>query len=202
MVMQKNTASAEDLSNPDAWVDIYGDDLFRFAFARVKSKAVAEDLVQETFLAALNARKRFEGRSTARTWFMSILKHKMVDHFRKHIREKSVDDPEAYADGQDAWFNERGHWVMFPSKWASHPAKAHEQREFLDAFYQCLANLPERLATIFMLREVDGAETEDICQEMGISATNSWTMLYRARMGLRKCLEKGWLRPETGGEEK
>jgi RNA polymerase sigma-70 factor (ECF subfamily) len=63
----------------------------------------------------------------------------------------------------------------------------------LDVFYRCLGDIPKRLAKIFMLREIDGAETEEICQEMEITATNSWTMLYRARMGLRRCLEARWL---------
>lgn len=197
---EANETSAEELSNPEAWVDLYGDDLFRFALARVKSKDMAEELVQETFLAALKARKRFEGRSSAKTWFISILKHKIVDHFRKSIRETPVDNPEVYADRQEELFNARGHWQVFPAKWRFRPDKVQEQREFLDAFYQCLAGLPERLSRIFMMREVDGEETDVICQELGITPTNSWTMLYRARMGLRKCLEKGWLRPESGRE--
>ena len=155
-----------------------------------------EDLVQETFLAALGARKNFQGRSATRTWLIAILKHKIVDYIRKKTREQDSDKLESMTDGIDVNFTERGEWQMRPSKWAKNPMKLYEQKEFMDVLYHCMAELPERQAEAFMRREIDGLSTEEICKELNITATNSWVMLYRARMLLRSCLENNWLDTE------
>jgi RNA polymerase sigma-70 factor (ECF subfamily) len=186
------------IENPESWVDQYGDFLYRFALSRVKDPSIAEDLVQETFLAALKARKNFQGRSTTRTWLIAILKHKIVDHIRKRVREQTSDKVEsmlsaAANDPVDTSFNDEGDWRVRPSKWAVDPMKLYEQKEFMDVLYQCLGELPERQAEAFMMREIDGFSTEEICKVLNISATNSWVMLYRARMWLRRCLENNWL---------
>ena len=186
------------IENPESWVDQYGDFLYRFTLARVKDPSIAEDLVQETFLAALKARKNFQGRSTARTWLIAILKHKIVDYIRKRVREQTSDKVEsifnaAANDPVDTSFNDKGDWRVRPSKWAVDPRKLYEQKEFMDVLYHCLGELPERQAEAFMMREIDGFSTEEIRKVLNISATNSWVMLYRARMWLRRCLEKNWL---------
>ena len=189
------------IENPERWVDQYGDFLYRFTLSRVKEPSIAEDLVQETFLAALKARKNFQGRSTARTWLIAILKHKIVDHIRKQVREQTSDKVEsifnaAANDPVDTSFNDEGDWRVRPSKWAVDPMKLYEQKEFMDVLYHCLGELPERQAEAFMMREIDGFSTEEICKVLNISATNSWVMLYRARMWLRQCLENNWLNTE------
>jgi RNA polymerase sigma-70 factor (ECF subfamily) len=186
------------LENPESWVDQYGDFLYHFTLSRIKDPSIAEDLVQETFLAALKARHNFQGRSTARTWLIAILKHKIVDHIRKQVREQTSDKVEsmfnaATSDPVDSSFNDEGDWRIRPSKWAIDPMKLYEQKEFMDILYHCLGELPERQAEAFMMREIDGLSTEEICKVLNISATNSWVMLYRARMWLRRCLEKSWL---------
>ena len=191
--MTKRKPELASIDNPESWVDSYGDFLYRFALSRVKDPAVAEDLVQETFLAALRARENFKGRSAGRTWLIAILKHKIVDHIRKKIREPSTDKIETLTDTSDPDFDERGHWQIRPGKWAVNPDSLYEQKEFVDVLYRCLAELPERLAEAFIKRELDGLSTEEICKELGITATNTWVMLYRARMSLRRCLENKWL---------
>ena len=86
--MSKNSSAIKTpIDNPENWVDEYGDYLYRYALSRVKDPIIAEDLVQETFLAALKARHNFQGRSTARTWMIAILKHKIVDYIRQKVRE-------------------------------------------------------------------------------------------------------------------
>jgi RNA polymerase sigma-70 factor (ECF subfamily) len=179
-------------------VDHYGDLLYRFALSRVEDPSVAEDLVQETFLAALKARENFQGRSTARTWLIAILKHKIVDHIRKRVREHISDKVESLSDAAandpvDGNFKDDGGWRHHPSKWVVNPMKLYEQKEFMDVLYRCLADLPERQAGVFMMREIDGSSTEEICKALNISATNSWVMLYRARVWLRQCIENNWL---------
>ena len=195
--MSNRKSEPASIDNPESWVDLYGDFLYRFALSRVKDPSVAEDLVQETFLAALRARENFKGRSTGRTWLTAILKHKIVDHIRKKIREPSTDKIEAISDTADPDFDERGEWHNRPSKWAVNPGNLYEQKEFLNVFYRCLAEMPERLAEAFVMREIDGRSTDEVCKELGITATNSWVMLYRARMSLRRCLEMKWLSAEA-----
>ena len=80
--MENNTPEQVKL-DPETWVDKYGDYLYRFALSRVKDPVIAEELVQETFLAALRSLKNFQGRSSGRTWLIAILKHKIIDYFRK-----------------------------------------------------------------------------------------------------------------------
>jgi RNA polymerase sigma-70 factor (ECF subfamily) len=174
------------------------DFLYRFSLSRTKDPSIAEDLVQETFLAALKARKNFQGRSSVRTWLIAILKHKIVDHIRKQVREQTSDKVEsifnaAANDPADTIFNDEGDWRIRPSKWSIDPMKLYEQKEFMDVLYHCLGELPKRQAEAFMMREIDGFSTEEICKVLNISATNSWVMLYRARMWLRQCLENNWL---------
>ena len=198
---EKQSETTSPIDNPATWVDAYGDFLYRYALSRVKNTSIAEDLVQETFLAALKSRRNFQGRSTARTWLIAILKHKIVDYIRKKVREQTSDKVElrldaAAGDSVDTGFNSRGGWKSPPAKWGGNPTELYEQKEFMEILYHCLGELPERQARAFMLREIDGLTTDEICKALGISATNSWVMLYRARMQLRQCLEANWLESE------
>ena len=192
--------SRNPIQDPELWVDQYGDYLYRFAISRIKDPAVAEDLVQETFLAALRGLKNFKNRSAARTWLTAILKHKIVDFLRKQNREHAVEDIEIASDSDDGFFKSDGHWKIKPGKWDINPDKIYEQREFLAILDRCLTDLPERLARAFMLREVEGLSTAELCEALGITATNSWVMLYRARIQLRNCLDVKWFSKE-GPEE-
>lgn len=181
----------------DAWVDRYGDALFRFALARVGNREVAEDLVQDTFLAAVRSRERFQGKSSEKTWLFGILKHKIIDHYRKsrtviHVNDY-IDDPERI----DAFFNTEGGWKIQPEHWRDNPGKAHETKEFLDHLYRCLSGLPERSADAFVHREIDGLSTGEICERLNITESNCWVILHRARLLLRKCLETVGFSPST-----
>jgi RNA polymerase sigma-70 factor (ECF subfamily) len=197
--MTKNrTEKSPRIDDPSSWFDLYGDHLYRFALSRVKEPDVAEDLVQETFLAALKSQSNFQGRSTARTWLVAILKHKIVDYIRKKVREQVSDIVEllsdaAESDSVEGHFKGNGKWRHRPDKWAINPMKIYEQKEFMDVLYRCLSDLPGRQADAFMMREIDGFSTEEICKALNISATNSWVILYRARMWLRQCIENNWL---------
>ncbi len=175
--------------NADAWVDQYGDALYNFARARVKEGKVAEDLVQDTFLAAFESQSRFKGRSSEKTWLFGILKHKIIDHYRKNKNVVNVQDFTEDPDRMEAFFNAKGDWQARPAHWSTNPGKAHENKEFLDHFFRCLSGLPQRTADVFAYREIDGLSTGEICKLFGITENNCWVILYRARMLLRKCLE-------------
>ena len=177
--------------DPARWLDDHGDILFRYAVTRLRDAAIAEDMVQETFLAAMKAKDRFSGKSTERTWLVGILKHKIVDYIRKASREQTYGDteiPEADSD----YFDRKGHWRVKPPEWQTNPQKAFEQEEFYVVLQSCLDALPERLRIIFTLREIEGQSAEEICKTMDITSTNLWVLLYRARMRLKTCLEKNW----------
>jgi RNA polymerase sigma-70 factor (ECF subfamily) len=186
--------------DPDAWVDRYGDALFHFSLARVKNREIAEDLVQETFLAAVKSQDRFKGRSSEKTWLFGILKHKVIDHYRKNKSILYEQDLSLGTENLDAFFNAKGAWQTLPAHWRLNPGKSQEVREFLDHFYSCLADLPKRTADVFAYREIDGLSTKEICKLLDITAGNCWVILYRARMLLRKCLELAGLGPRQETE--
>jgi RNA polymerase sigma-70 factor, ECF subfamily len=165
--------------------------LLRYAAMELRNRESAEDCVQEALLAALSAEASFEGRSNLRTWLTGILKHKIVDAVRRASRERPVEGVEEDIAEVDALFDETGHWRDPPQPWDL-PDGALHQKQFLQALEGCLAGLPARTAQVFMLREHLGLETGEICKELGLTATNCWVLLYRARMLLRECLEKNW----------
>jgi RNA polymerase sigma-70 factor (ECF subfamily) len=167
--------------------------LVRYATLELRDRERAEDCVQEALLAALSAEASFEGRSNLRTWLTGILKHKIVDAIRRSSRERALEDVEEGTADLDALFDQTGHWREPPQAWAS-PDGALQQKQFLSALEKCLAGLPARTAQVFMMREHLGLETDEICKELGLTATNCWVLLYRARMLLRACLEKNWSR--------
>ena len=184
------------MTQPENWVDEYGDVLYRYALARVRDPGLAEDLVQETFLAALKSRENFAGQSSVQTWLVTILKHKMVDHYRKTSRERNLDpESDPVLDADDAFFfTRRGQWKNGPHRWNVDPHTAAENREFRQALRRCLERLPQRLAAVFLMREMDDMNTEEICNAFAITPTNLWVMLHRARRRLRHCLEETWIR--------
>lgn len=149
--------------------------------------------MQETLLAAIQGAERFGGQSTVRTWLIGILKHKIVDQIRKASRERplQISAEESDTESLDAFFLDDGHFLEPPGGW-DNPEKALEERRFFEALERCIEALPNNTAKVFTMREVMGLETEEICKELGISSSNCWVLIYRARMALRACLERTW----------
>ena len=179
------------LSDPQDWVEQHGDYLFRIALLRVRDDVVAEDVVQETLLAALQARERFEGQSSERTWLVGILKHKIIDHFRKASREQARPEGNDIEREVNELFDGKGYWKdksAGPKEWVD-PSHAVDRQQFWEAMKHCLAELPPRMARAFSLREIDDMPSEEICTILNITRSNLWVMLHRARTHLRKCLE-------------
>jgi RNA polymerase sigma-70 factor, ECF subfamily len=165
--------------------------LLRYASLQLRNPDAAEDVVQETLLAALSVRASFEGRASLRTWVTGILKHKIIDAIRRARREQPLEAGEESLAEFDSLFDERGHWQEHPSPWAD-PDGALHQKQFLAALEACLKGLPARTSQVFMMREHLGLETAEICKELGLTSTHCWVLLHRARMALRLCLEKTW----------
>lgn len=194
--------------SPDAvvWLDQHGDYLFKYAMFRLRDSSAAEDAVQETFLAALRAYEKFEGRGSERTWLIGILKHKITDHFRRIAREAPLGQEEDGASDHSEFFRGigewTGHWELnhAPTDWHANPSELVERQEFWSVFSDCLSPLPQRTANAFTLREVDGLTSEEICEVLGITVNNLWVMLHRARLHLRNCLELNWFKREAAGQ--
>jgi RNA polymerase sigma-70 factor (ECF subfamily) len=165
--------------------------LLRYASLQLRDSHAAEDVVQETLLAALAGEKGFAGRSNLRTWLTGILKHKIIDAIRKIGHETARETAVGSDEELEALFDQQGHWIEFPSAW-SDPDSSLEQKQFFATLEDCLAALPAKTAQAFMMREHLGLETDEICKELAVTPTHCWVLLYRARMALRTCLDMNW----------
>ena len=176
--------------------------LMRYALSQLRDGQLAEEAVQECLLAALESVQGFGGRSTLRTWLTSILRFKVIDLQRRAMSERNQVELTDFAaeTGEEGWldelFDDSGHWRQAPSAW-SDPEAAFEQRRFWEVFQGCLDKLPAAGGRVFFKREIVGDETEAICKEEGITASNCWVILHRARLALRSCLEKNWFGKEA-----
>lgn len=170
--------------------------LYLYAMMRLRDADLAEDAVQDTLIAAVQALDRFEQRSSLRTWLMAILRNKITDIVRSRAREVPAGDLLEEADGDDeaeGMFRPDGHWdaSAAPRSWGQ-PEAAAEQTQFWQVFERCLKGLPARTGEAFFMREVVGDSIEDICKNLDVTQTNCSVMLFRARARLRMCLEENW----------
>jgi RNA polymerase sigma-70 factor (TIGR02943 family) len=189
-----------DRTDPALWVEKHGDCLFRYALLRLGSADAAEDVVQETFLAALGSRQSFAERASERSWLIGILKHKLADHCRRQQPQNPPIDFRTGDETVEELFDARGRWRLRPLPGPDDPGALLERQEFWETFRDCLAKLPARLASAFALREVDGLPADEVRSLLGVSANNLWVLLHRARLGLGRCLDVNWFRGERAGE--
>ncbi len=189
---QPCTVAGEPFSNPeqeicsDQWVDRFGDSLYRYAYIRTGDQHIAEELVQETFVAAISGRKQFRNESTVKTWLFAILKRKTADHFRVQTRVTEAQSLDLDVQQHSVATRRASH------QWTADPAKICEDREFWERFQQCVDKLPRVMSEVFILCEVNQLSPKESRELLGISATNLSMRLYRCRMALRECLDRTW----------
>lgn len=188
-----------DVKVVEAWVDEHADYLFRYALPRLRDRHVTEEVLQETFLAALKSVEKFRGDSSPRTWLVGLLRRKIADHYRKRYREGEGESIDPMDPTIDAWFDEKGSWIVQPKRCEIDPAELQERADFWTVMQSCLQALPDRLASAFTLRVVDNQKPDEVCKVLSITPTNLWVALHRARARLRACLEANWF--ESGGAE-
>lgn len=178
--------------HPDLWLDNNGDYLYNYALGRVSDAETAEDLVQETFLSAFKSRDNFEGRASEKTWLASILKNKIIDHYRKTL----IADPEQTGKKETpmSFFSKDGNWQMDLAghDWNTEPSAELESEEFFSVFQHCLDALKGKSNAAFKMKYLDEEEPEDICKALEISSSNYWVLIHRAKLQLRDCLDKNW----------
>ena len=177
--------------NPNTWIDRYSDYLFNYTITRVKDRETAQDLVQETFLAGLKSMANFKGEASERTWLVSILKRKIIDHYRKINSRKGQAEVRVNfsqdSDNEGSWLEER---VADPFDKTAEDTI--ENTELGVAIHACIDKLPEKQAQVFKMKTLLGYETEAICNELDITPSNLWVIVHRARTAMAGCLEKNW----------
>jgi RNA polymerase sigma-70 factor (ECF subfamily) len=173
--------------------------LLRIARLQLRNEAWAEDAVSEALLAALEGAAGYGGQSQVKTWVVGILKHKIIDQFRRNGREVSVEAQleAAGVESLDELYQPSGHRVSPPLDWGD-PEATLSRAQFFDVLQACVDHLPANMGRIFMMREWLEYETDQICKELDITATNCFVMLHRARMRLRECLDINWFATERG----
>lgn len=192
-------ASLTDLPvDPATWVEAYGDDLYRYAWSRLRDDHAAEEVVQETFLAGLRFAHQHEGTGTIRAWLMGILKRKIVDHVRRRLRREREGSFGDEVDAELAWFDAAGNWSDRLGRWLQPPDAAMQSRELWEIVRECLTHLPRGQADVFTLSVMEGMESERICEELGITPANFWVRLHRARLGLARCVGARWFGNQEG----
>jgi RNA polymerase sigma-70 factor (TIGR02943 family) len=182
------------------WVEEYGDDLYRWACHKTSSIETAEDLVHDTFLAAVQSYSRFEGKSSPKTWLFSILNKKIADYHRKKFRNTRSDDRDlsssVYDDAMDKFFQFDGNWkkAVKPLEWDDTEENLLDNDEFKSSLQGCMDGLPSKWLAIIQLKYLDQKDGKEICQDLGVTTANFWQILHRAKLQLRQCLELQWFK--------
>jgi RNA polymerase sigma factor (sigma-70 family) len=182
--MNNPEKSSSNTANPQIWFQEYRDSLYKYALNRLRDADLVEESIQETFLAALESRKNFQGLASEKTWLISILKRKIYDHFRRISRDREFD----FISSCDVFENKRMPAVD-SYIWFSDPSMVYEQKEFLKIMMIALSGLPSRLALVFILREIKETSSQEICEFMDIRICNLYVMIHRARKHLRYFLQ-------------
>jgi RNA polymerase sigma-70 factor (TIGR02943 family) len=180
------------------WVQMFTDDLFQWAYHKTSSKETAEDLVQETFLAAYKGLDSFKEKSSPKTWLLSILNNKIIDHYRKNARTPkplkyiSEEEGEAFIE---RIFDEKGMWKNLEStanQWTDEEIHLLDNDGFNAIMDMCMDDLPVQWKSAVTSRYILEKKSKEICQELNVTLSNYWQIIHRAKLMLRQCLEMNW----------
>ncbi len=189
--MNDQTTDKRKLLN--SWIVEHASQLHAWAFRRTSNQNIAEDLVQDTFVAAFHALNSFEGKNP-KAWLFSILKHKIMDYFRQKYKMQYVDAGNQQDDYLGQFFNKDQSWneAQKPGDWLAHEEELLDNEQFRKVLYFCMEQLPEQWSVAMKLKYLQERKGPAICEDLGISQANFWQILHRAKMQLRACLDKNW----------
>lgn len=195
-------ANIDFVLEPEKWIDRYGDILFNYTISRINKREVAEDLVSETFFSALKGKDSYLGNASEKTWLISILKRKIIDHYRKKStqNELNIFDKDSKDDFMNHFFDKEGssdgHWTnaSSPYEWKKDLQTGVEKDEFNLILKNCLGKLPEKTSAVFILKNMEDLESDEICKELQITPSNYWVLMHRAKLQLRECIELNWFK--------
>ena len=199
--MQSNISQAAPVSvlvsAPHTWVEQYADYLYHYALSRLNDAELAKDLVQDTFLAALQQVEKFEARSSERTWLTSILKNKIIDVYRKKSSGLAKKTSTIGLNNGETDFFEgyNGHWkeAEQPRIFGSEEFDPFANKEFNGILKNCMQKLPALWLAVFTMKHMDDEDTATICAELKVTAANFWVIMHRSKVNLRACLQKNWI---------
>jgi RNA polymerase sigma-70 factor (ECF subfamily) len=187
-----DTASTEISS----WVKDYTDEMYQYTISKTNDKVAAEDIVQNTFLAAFESHSRFKQKSSPKTWLYAILKNKIADFFRQKYKQSSSMQT---ADPLKICFDNNGWWLPEhrPKEWKAEEEELLDNPQFNLALKNCIENLPEKWSSVIQLKFLQEQNSREICESLGITLSNFWQMIHRTKMMLRICLEANWFKPHS-----
>ena len=179
--------------NPDQWIKNYSDALYAYTLARVSDTGLAEDIVQETFLSAWKARESYKGEASEKSWLYTICKNKIIDQYRRKTRD--IVQPMAEKSATDAYFDESEHWTREdkPADWGIDYQQKIDNKEFYKILNGCKKKLQEIQQSVFVMKYMEDLDSAEICKVLGITSSNYWVLIHRAKLQLRSCLEKNWI---------
>ena len=178
--------------NPDLWVNNYADQLYSYTVMRINDTGLSEDIVQDTFLSAWKNRDYFKGEASEKNWLYAICKNKIIDHYRKASHQISSTSE---FDISDTFFNEEEHWTVEagPTDWGINDQHKIEKKEFYTILELCKNKLQQLQQSVFVLKFMEGQDSDAICKVLNITASNYWVLMHRAKLQLRSCLTKNWI---------
>lgn len=186
-----------EVLNPRKWASNYADYLYSYAITRINDQEQARDLVQETFLAALESLSRFEGNSTEKTWLTAILKNKIIDLYRKKSAGLSskTEVLEEEQEQKDFFDEKDGHWNQAhrPQEFAAPIETDLQHKEFEHILQACMKKLPNLWYAVFSMKHLEEESTEMICSSLKVTPANFWVIIHRSKLNLRACLQKHWI---------
>lgn len=175
------------MTDPASWSELYGAFMLRYALRHVGDWHKAQDLVQETWLAAWQARDRFAGQSAERTWLIGILRHKILSHFRVVSREQPL------SEKQSDRLNATGR--LSTSTWPAaqlpawmDPSRQLERKQLRTQLDRCLCRLSDRMKAVFAFCDLDELPHRDVARRLGVTDGHLYVLLHRARQKVRECL--------------
>jgi len=190
-------SNTKTLTLLEKWVELYTDDLYARAYHKTSDRALAEDLTQDTFLAALQNIKSFKGDSSPRTWLFAILNNKIIDHYRKKIKTPLSVSQLGRTEGKGSSpFDQDEKWIKqhAPVSWDTDEPNLLDNEDFLKVFGLCIEDLPEKWRLAIHSKYFTDKKGTNISQELEITTSNYWQILHRAKLQLRECLEEGWFK--------
>lgn len=188
-----------DESAFESLVDRYSRMLLRVAMMYVPGRAIAEEVVQETWLGFLESLDRFEGRSSLKTWLFRILMNtarKRGGRERRSIPfstawqsepDKPAVDPSRFRSDNERWPHR---WLDGPSDWDTIPEQKLLSDETLRHVHEAIDTLPPSQREVITLRDVEGWSSQEVCNVLGLTETNQRVLLHRARAKVRRALER------------
>lgn len=171
--------------------EMHSEEMIRWCYHKTSSLEAAEDIVQETFLAASEKYQDFRKDSSPKTWLFAILNNKIIDYYRKKVNEPVLAGDSSFSQ----FFGESEGWQKNKK-----PANWHEEDHLLDdedfqkVLGYCLNALPDNWSLAVKLKYLTGKNGEEICQEIGITPSNFWQIIHRAKLQLRDCMESKWFK--------